>query len=125
VLISVVTAVLNLDTSVAFVTPVLVYTARSRGEGEAALLYGCLLVSNAASLLLPGSNLTNLIVVGHLHLSGGRFAARMAPAWVAAIVVTAAVVATAERRSLRTTSKHETNPTGLCSASAWPRSSQR
>ena len=68
-----VTAVLNLDTSVAFLTPVLVYTARSRGEGEAPLLYGCLLLSNAGSLFLPGSNLTNLIVVGHLHLNGGQF----------------------------------------------------
>ena len=67
VLIGVVTAVLNLDTSVAFLTPVLVYTARSRGDSDAALLYGCLLLSNAGSLFLPGSNLTNLIVLGHRH----------------------------------------------------------
>ena len=40
-LIGAVTAILNLDTSVAFLTPVLVYTARSRGGGEAPLLYGC------------------------------------------------------------------------------------
>jgi arsenical pump membrane protein len=99
-LIAMVTAVLNLDTSVAFLTPVLVY-ARARGEDEAALLYGCLLLSNAASLLLPGSNLTKLIVLGHLHLSGGRFAAHMALAWVAAVLVTAAVIAVMERRSLR------------------------
>jgi arsenical pump membrane protein len=50
VLIGVVTALLNLDTSVAFLTPVLVYAARSRGGGEAPLLYGCLLLSNAGSL---------------------------------------------------------------------------
>jgi len=37
VLIGLVTAFLNLDTSVAFLTPVMVYTARSRGEGEAPL----------------------------------------------------------------------------------------
>ena len=112
VMISVVTAVLNLDTSVAFLTPVLIYTARSRGKGEAPLLYGCLLLSNAASLLLPGSNLTNLIVLGQLHLSGGRFATRMGPAWLAAIVVTAAVVAVAERRSLRTVSSGLAVPDG-------------
>src|SRR5438105_6190246 len=47
-----VTAVLNLDTSVAFLTPILVYAARSRGEGEAPLLYGCLLLANAGSLFL-------------------------------------------------------------------------
>jgi arsenical pump membrane protein len=96
-----VTAVLNLDTSVAFLTPVLVYTARSRGGGEAPLLYGCLLLSNAGSLFLPGSNLTNLIVLGHLHLSGGQFLAHMwAPALVA-LTVTAVVIAGFEHRSLR------------------------
>ena len=50
-LVGVVTALLNLDTAVAFLTPVLVYTARSRGEGEAPLLYGCLLLANAGSNL--------------------------------------------------------------------------
>jgi arsenical pump membrane protein len=100
VLVVAVTALLNLDTSVAFLTPVLVYTARRRGGGEAPLLYGCLLLSNAASILLPGSNLTNLIVLGHLRLSGLGFLARMAPAWLAAVAVTAVVVGVAERRSL-------------------------
>ncbi len=101
VMVGVVTAVLNLDTSVAFVTPVLVYTARSRGEGEAPLLYGALLLANAGSLFLPGSNLTNLIVLGHLHLSGGQFFAHMWAPALAALIVTAAVVAAFEHRSLR------------------------
>lgn len=101
VLVSAVTATLNLDTSVAFLTPVLVHTARNRNRGEPALLYGCLLLSNAGSLLLPGSNLTNLIVLGHLHLTGGQFAARMWLPWLAAVAATAAVVGWAERRSLR------------------------
>jgi arsenical pump membrane protein len=109
-LVAVVTAVLNLDTSVAFLTPVLVYTARSRGEGHAPLLYGCLLLSNAASLALPGSNLTNLIVLGHLHLSGGRFLAQLWPAALAAALVTATVVAICERRSLRATVTDLTRP---------------
>ena len=96
-----VTSILNLDTSVAFLTPILVYTARYRGGGEAPLLYGCLLLSNAASLLLPGSNLTNLIVLGHLHLSGGRFLSDVAPAWLVSVLVTAGVVAFVERGALR------------------------
>ncbi len=96
-LVAVVTAVLNLDTSVAFVTPVLVYAARRRGADEEPVLLVALLVSNAASLLLPGANLTNLIVLGHLHLSGARFAARMGPAWIVAILVTAGVLAVATR----------------------------
>ncbi len=101
VLVAGVTALLNLDTSVVFLTPVLVYAARRRGQGEAALLIGCLLLSNAGSLLLPGSNLTNLIVLGHLHLSGGQFFGHMALPWAGAVVITAAVIATAERHSLR------------------------
>jgi arsenical pump membrane protein len=101
VMVSVVTAVLNLDTSVAFLTPVLVYTARSRGGGEAPLLYGCLLLSNAGSLFLPGSNLTNLIVLGHLRLSGAGFLSRMWGPALASVVVSAVVIAVAERRGLR------------------------
>jgi arsenical pump membrane protein len=100
-MVGLVTALLNLDTAVAFLTPVLVYTARSRGEGEAPLLYGCLLLANAGSLFLPGSNLTNLIVLGHLHLTGGQFFARMWAPGLAALLVTAAVVAAFEHRSLR------------------------
>jgi len=101
VLVAVVTAILNLDTSVAFLTPVLIYAARSRDAPEEPLLLACLMLSNAGSLLLPGSNLTNLIVIGHLHLGGGRFLTRMGPAWVVAVAVTAAVIAVAERHSLR------------------------
>jgi arsenical pump membrane protein len=101
VMIAAVTAVLNLDTSVAFLTPVLVYTARSRGAGEAPLLYGCLLLSNAGSLFLPGSNLTNLIVGNRLHLRGGEFLAHMWAPALGALVVTAAVVAALEQRALR------------------------
>jgi arsenical pump membrane protein len=79
---------------------VLVYAARSRGGGEAPLLYGRLLLANAGSLFLPGSNLTNLIVLGHVHLTGGAFLARMWAPALAALVVTAAAVAAVERRSL-------------------------
>lgn len=102
-LVAVVTALLNLDTSVAFLTPVFVYTARSRGEGEAPLLYACILLSNAGSLVLPGSNLTNLIVLGHAHLSGGDFFRRMAPAGAVSVLVTAAVIALRHRGELRAT----------------------
>jgi arsenical pump membrane protein len=91
-LVALVTAVLNLDTSAAFLTPVLVLAARRRGVPEQPFLLGSLLMANAASLLLPGSNLTNLLVLGSEHVSGAVFAARMFPAWLAAIAVTATVV---------------------------------
>ena len=66
-LIALVTATLNLDTSVVFVTPVLLATARQSGSGERPLLYGSILLANASSLFLPGSNLTNLIVLGRVY----------------------------------------------------------
>jgi arsenical pump membrane protein len=110
VMVGVVTALLNLDTAVAFLTPVLVYTARSRGEGEAPLLYGCLLLANAGSLFLPGSNLTNLIVLGHLHLTGGQFFAHMWAPGLAALAVTAVVVAAFEHRALRVRTEDLTLP---------------
>lgn len=110
VLVVTVTTLLNLDTSVTFLTPVLVYAARSRGEGEAPLLYACLLLSNAGSLLLPGSNLTNLIVLGHLHLSGGAFLAHMALPALAAAIVTALVVGILHHRALRATVAPTTEP---------------
>jgi arsenical pump membrane protein len=37
---AVVTALLNLDTAVVFMTPVLLHAARARGIGEGAFLYG-------------------------------------------------------------------------------------
>jgi arsenical pump membrane protein len=100
ILIVVVTALLNLDTSVAFITPVAVYTAHRRRVDGAVLLGACVLLSNAGSLLLPGSNLTNLIVFGHSHPSGREFAATMFLPWVAAAILTAAVIAVAGRRQL-------------------------
>jgi len=100
VLVVLVTAVLNLDTSVAFVTPVIVYTARRRRDDGVVLLGACVLLSNAGSLLLPGSNLTNLIVFGHSHPSGSSFASTMALPWVVAAILTAAVIAVLGRREI-------------------------
>jgi arsenical pump membrane protein len=96
-----ITAVLNLDTAVVFLTPVLLHAARRRGLGEAPFLYGVVFMANSASLLLPGSNLTNLIVLANDHVSGSTFAARLWPAWVVAVAVTIAFVAIAFRRALR------------------------
>jgi arsenical pump membrane protein len=83
--------VLNLDTSVTFLTPVLIAAAQARRLDERRFLYGCVFMSNAASLLLPGSNPTNLIVLRAEHVTGGHFAARMLPAWVAAVVATGVI----------------------------------
>jgi arsenical pump membrane protein len=101
VLVAAVTVVLNLDTAAAFLTPVLIEAARARGLSPAPFLYGTVLMCNAASLLLPGSNLTNLLVLGETHLPGHRFAADMLAPWLASVTVTALVVGLAHRRVLR------------------------
>jgi len=61
-------------------------------------------------LLLPGSNLTNLIVLRHLQLSGGQFFIRMAPAWMTAVLITTAVIGIAERRSLHSRARSPIKP---------------
>ena len=95
-----VTAVLNLDTAVVFLTPVLLHAARARGLAEAAFLYGAVFMANSASLLLPGANLTNLIVLAHEHVSGTTFATRLAPAWGVSVAITIVFVALVFRRDL-------------------------
>jgi arsenical pump membrane protein len=97
---AVVTAVLNLDTAVVFMTPVLLHAARHRGVGDEPFLYGSVFMANAASLLLPGSNLTNLIVLAREPVSGSTFAARLGPAWLVAVATTIAFLAIVYRRSL-------------------------
>jgi arsenical pump membrane protein len=96
-----VTAVLNLDTAVVFLTPVLVFAARRRRVGIEPFLYGCVFMANASSLFLPGSNLTNLLVLdAHGGGSGAAFAAKMFPVAITAAVVTAVGIAVIFRRGL-------------------------
>src|SRR5438105_15086872 len=49
-------------------------------------------MSNSASLLLPGSNLTNLIVLDGSHLSTLGFARAMLLPWLTAVVITAGLL---------------------------------
>ncbi len=99
-LVAAVTALLNLDTSVVFLTPVLVKTAQRRGLHVAPFLYGSVFMANASSLFLPGSNLTNLLVLSQEHLSGAAFFARMLPAALAATGITAVGLLLIHRRAL-------------------------
>ena len=102
-LVAVVTAVLNLDTAVVFLTPVLVQAARGRGIEEEAFLYGTVFMANASSLYLPGSNLTNLLVLAHQPISGGTFAVRMLVIALAATLATMLGLFVLFRRRLRPT----------------------
>jgi arsenical pump membrane protein len=96
-----VTAVLNLDTAVVFLTPVLVHAARRRAVDTEPFLFSAVFMANASSLYLPGSNLTNLLVLAHERMSGGTFAARMLVPALVATLATAAGLLMIFHRKLR------------------------
>ncbi|MFJ9690809.1 SLC13 family permease [Kitasatospora sp. NPDC101183] len=89
---SLVTAVLSLDATVVLLTPVVFVTAAQLGARPKPHLYACTHLSNTASLLLPVSNLTNLLAFTASGLSFTRFAALMTLPWLAAIAVEYAVL---------------------------------
>ena len=82
---SVVTAVLSLDATIVLLTPVVFATAARLGARPKPHVYACTHLSNTASLLLPVSNLTNLLAFAASGLSFPRFAALMALPWLVAI----------------------------------------
>ncbi|MGW2778368.1 SLC13 family permease [Streptomyces olivaceoviridis] len=84
---SVITAVLSLDATIVLLTPVVFATAARTGVRPKPHVYACTHLSNTASLLLPVSNLTNLLAFAASGLSFTRFAALMALPWLAAIGV--------------------------------------
>jgi arsenical pump membrane protein len=102
-LVALVTAVLNLDTAVVFLTPILIGAARGSGSGEEAFLYGSVLMANASSLLLPGANLTNLLVLAGEPVSGATFVARVLPAALVVAGVTAAGLVVVQARGPKQT----------------------
>ncbi|MBO0850870.1 MAG: arsenic transporter, partial [Pseudonocardia sp.] len=82
---SVITAVLSLDATVVLLTPVVFATAARLGVRPKPHVYACTHLSNTASLLLPVSNLTNLLAFATSGLSFTRFAGLMAGPWLVAI----------------------------------------
>jgi arsenical pump membrane protein len=84
------TIFLSLDTTAVLLTPVVILLARHVGLPPMPFALTTVWLANSASLLLPVSNLTNLLAVSRLAgYSPARFAALMlAPAAVAIIVPT-------------------------------------
>ncbi|MEU6655411.1 arsenic transporter [Streptomyces sp. NPDC046900] len=97
---SVITAVLSLDATVVLLTPVVFATAARMGARPRPHLYACTHLSNTASLLLPVSNLTNLLAFGAAGLSFTRFAALMALPWLVAVTAEYVVFRRFFRRDL-------------------------
>ena len=86
------TTVANLDTTAVLFTPVAVEIGVAAGLSIVPFALAAVLAANFGSMLLPTSNLTNLVVWRHTDLPFGAFAAEHA--WVAlgAVVVTVVAV---------------------------------
>jgi arsenical pump membrane protein len=79
---AVITATLTLDATVVLLTPVVLATTAHLRVATRPHAYACARLANSGSLLLPVSNLTNLLAFGASGLSFGRFAALMTLPWV-------------------------------------------
>jgi arsenical pump membrane protein len=84
------TMFLNLDTTAVLLTPVMLATAIRAGVPPLPLAMTTVWLANTASLLLPVSNLTNLLAMNRVELSPLEFARRMALPQLAALIVAAA-----------------------------------
>ena len=82
-----VTAVLSLDATVVLLTPVVLVTAARMRTSPKPHIYACSHLANSSSLLLPVSNLTNLVAFAASGLSFSRFAGLMALPTLAVVAV--------------------------------------
>ncbi|NLU72790.1 arsenic transporter [Streptomyces sp. HNM0575] len=87
---SVTTITLNLDTTAVLLTPVMLALATRVGIAAVPLAMTTVWLSNTASLLLPVSNLTNLLAADRVALSPARMAATMWLPQLVSILVTMA-----------------------------------
>ncbi len=81
------TAVLSLDATIVLLTPIVFATAATLRCSPRPHVYACSHLANSASLLLPVSNLTNLLAFTASGLSFTRFAGLMALPWAVALAV--------------------------------------
>ncbi len=85
VIASVITAALSLDATVVLLTPVVLTTVRRLRAPVRPHAYATAHLANAASLLLPVSNLTNLLAFNAAKLSFIKFTLLMTLPWLAAV----------------------------------------
>lgn len=95
-----VTAVLSLDTTAVLLTPILLALTRRLALPVVPFLFSCAFVANVGSLLLPISNLTNILFADALGLSFGEFVAWMALPQLVALAVTYGLLFVVFRREL-------------------------
>jgi arsenical pump membrane protein len=95
-----VTTVLSLDATAVLLTPAVVAVIRRTRAPALPLVLATVYVANAGSLLLPVSNLTNLLAANRLH-GGLGLAAAMWPAQLAVLLMLWGLLAWWHRRALR------------------------
>lgn len=81
------TAVLSLDATVVLLTPVVFATAARVGVRPRPHVYACTHIANGGSLLLPVSNLTNLLAMSALGIGFVQFGLVMLLPWLAVLGV--------------------------------------
>lgn len=85
---SLTTIALNLDTTAVLLTPVMIALARRLGVPPTPMAMTTVWLANTASLLLPVSNLTNILASGRIGLAPLPWAARMWWPQLVAIAIT-------------------------------------
>lgn len=85
VIAAIITAALSLDATVVLLTPVVLTTVRRLRAPVRPHAYATAHLANAASLLLPVSNLTNLLAFNASKLSFFKFTVLMTLPWLAAV----------------------------------------
>jgi arsenical pump membrane protein len=97
---AVVTAVLSLDTTAVMLTPVLLSLVRRLRLPATPYIALCAFVANIGSLLLPISNLTNILFASAFSLTFAAFALRMLAPQIVALAVTYWLLRRSFRREL-------------------------
>jgi arsenical pump membrane protein len=104
------TAILSLDATVVLLTPVVLATARALRVPARPHAYATAHLANTASLLMPVSNLTNLLAFSAAGLSFVHFTAVMAVPWFAAVGVEFILLRGLFARELSVGPTHDTVP---------------
>jgi arsenical pump membrane protein len=94
------TIFLSLDTTAVLLTPVVVALARANGLSPLPFAITTVWLANTGSLLLPVSNLTNLLAQHRIGLAPAEFAALMAAPALVAAIVPVAIIGLVFRREL-------------------------
>jgi arsenical pump membrane protein len=105
-----ITAFLSLDTTAIILTPIVLAFVSRLNLKPMPFLIACAFVANTGSLLLPVSNLTNLLFQSRFHLSFAPFALHMLLPQAVAVVVNYGVLRWLFRKDLAADFSPETLP---------------